>query len=200
MAITTFDGFIAATKQYVSVAKTASRTSIAAAWFSVFDLAGNPGAGTLAGTSTTAGVVPTAATAGTPAINAFGGGATGYLAQVDFGSSVASRLKLFDMVFKAGAYTFNANVTLSAQPSYSAVAICVGGQLRFYRGTNPSDRGILFCESETPRATETPRPMYTAQPLIGGTIPQVTETLVATVPGKIHHLYAPFVANGEINE
>ncbi len=55
MAITTFDGFIAATKQYVSVAKTASRTSIAAAWFSVFDLAGNPGAGTLAGTSTTAG-------------------------------------------------------------------------------------------------------------------------------------------------
>ena len=120
MAITTFDGFIAATKQYVSVAKTASRTSIAAAWFSVFDLAGNPGAGTLAGTSTTAGVVPTAATAGTPAINAFGGGATGYLAQVDFGSSVASRLKLFDMVFKAGAYTFNANVTLSAQPSYSA--------------------------------------------------------------------------------
>ena len=120
MAITTFDGFIAATKQYVSVAKTASRTSIAASWFSVFDLAGNPGAGTLAGTSTTAGVVPTAATAGTPAINAFGGGATGYLAQVDFGSSVASRLKLFDMVFKAGAYTFNANVTLSAQPSYSA--------------------------------------------------------------------------------
>lgn len=120
MTITTFDGFIAATKQYVSLAKTASRTSIAASWFSVFDLAGNPGAGTLAGTSTTAGVVPTDATAGTPTINAFGGGATGYLAQVDFGSSVACRMKLFDMVFKAGAYTFNANVTLSAQPSYSA--------------------------------------------------------------------------------
>lgn len=120
MAIATWDGFIGSSKQYVSLAKTASRTSIAASWFSVFDLAGNPGAGTLAGTSTAAGVVPTDATAGCPSIDAFGGGATGYLAQVDFGSSVACRLKLFDMVFKAGAYAFNANTTLAAQPSYAS--------------------------------------------------------------------------------
>lgn len=120
MAITTFDGFIGSAKQYVSLTKTASRTSVAANWFSVFDLAGNPGAGTLAGTSTTAGVVPTDATAGFPAIDAFGGGATGYLAQVEFGSSVACRLKLFDCVFKAGAYAFNANQALSAQPSYAS--------------------------------------------------------------------------------
>jgi hypothetical protein len=120
MAITTYDGFIASAKQYISLMKTASRTSIAATWFSVFDLAGNPGAGTLAGSSTAAGVVPTDATAGTPTINAFGGGATGYLAQVDFGSTVACRIKLFDMLFKAGAYAFNANTTLAAQPSYSS--------------------------------------------------------------------------------
>ena len=120
MAITTFDGFIAAAKQSVSIAKTASRTSVASSWFSVFDLAGNPGAGTLAGTSTTAGVVPTDATAGCPTINAFGGGATGYLAHVDFGSSVACRIKLFDMVFKAGAYAFNASQALTAQPSYAS--------------------------------------------------------------------------------
>ncbi len=120
MALTSWDGFIAAAKQPISMMKTASRTSIAAAWFSVFDLAGNPGAGTLAGTSTAAGVVPTDATAGCPVINAFGGSATGYLAQVDFGSSVAARLKLFDMLFKAGAYAFNANTTLAAQPSYSS--------------------------------------------------------------------------------
>ncbi len=119
MAISTYDGFIASAKQSISQIKTATRTSVAAAWFSVFDLAGNPGAGTLAGTSTTAGVVPTDATAGCPTINAFGGGATGYLAQVEFGSSVACRLKLFDMLFKAGAYAFNANTALSAQPSYS---------------------------------------------------------------------------------
>lgn len=120
MAISTWDGFIASAKQPISIVKTAARTSVAASWFSLFDLAGNPGAGTLAGTSTTAGVVPTDATAGCPVINAFGGAATGYLAQVDFGSSVAGRLKLFDMLFKAGAYAFNANTTLAAQPSYSS--------------------------------------------------------------------------------
>ena len=120
MAITSFDGFIASAKQYLSVAKTAARSSVAASWFSVFDLAGNPGAGVLAGTSTAAGVVPTDATAGCPTIDAFGGGATGYLAQVDFGSSVACRLKLFDLVFKAGAYAFNAAQALSGQPSYLA--------------------------------------------------------------------------------
>lgn len=120
MAITSFDGFIASAKQYLSVTKTAARASVAASWFSVFNLAGNPGAGVLAGTSTAAGVVPTGATAGCPTIDAFGGGATGYLAQVDFGSSVACRLKLFDLVFKAGAYAFNAAQALSGQPSYLA--------------------------------------------------------------------------------
>lgn len=121
MAITTFDQFIASAKQYCSLAKTASRATVATGWFSTFDLAGNPGAGVLAGSSTAAGVVPTDATAGTPSIDAFqaGGGIVGYLAQVDFGNTVACRMKLFDMVFKAGAYGFAAGTTtLSAQPSY----------------------------------------------------------------------------------
>lgn len=121
MTISTFDQFIGSAKQYLSIAKTASRTAVATGWFTVFDLAGNPGAGTLAGTSTAAGVVPTDATAGFPAIDAFqaGGGIVGYLAQVDFGNSVACRMKIFDMVFKAGAYAFTAGTTsLSAQPSY----------------------------------------------------------------------------------
>jgi len=121
MAITTWDGYIGSAKQPLSFVKTASRTTVALNWFSVFDLAGNPGGGTLAGTSTTAGVVPTDATAGCPTINAFGGGATGYLAQVDFGNTVACRMMLFDMLFKAGAYSFAAGTTtLSAQPSYSS--------------------------------------------------------------------------------
>ena len=118
MAITTFDAFIGSAKQSISIVKTVSRTSVAASWFSLFDVAGNPGAGTLAGSSTTAGVVPTDATTGHPTINAFAGGATGYLAHVDFGCSVACRIKLFDMLWKGGAYAFNANVALSAQPSY----------------------------------------------------------------------------------
>lgn len=121
MAITTFDpGLIGAAKQFAGLNKTASRTAVAASWFSVFDLAGNPGAGTLAGSSTTTGVVPTDATPGCPAINAFGGGADGYLAQVDFGSSVACRIKLFDLLWKGGAYAFNANTSGNTPASYAS--------------------------------------------------------------------------------
>lgn len=121
MTISTWDGYIGSAKQGLSLVKTAGRTTVANNWFSTFDLAGNPGAGTLAGSSTTAGVVPTDATTGTPTINAFGGSATGYLAQVDFGNTVACRMKLFDMLFKAGAYGFAAGTTsLAGQPSYSS--------------------------------------------------------------------------------
>lgn len=121
MAITTWDGVIGSAKQRVSYDKTSTtRTTVAGVWFTMFDLGGNPGAGTLAGASTAAGVVPTDATAGFPTINAFGGGATGYLAQVSYGNTVASRMRLFDMLFKAGAYAFNANQALAGQPSYSS--------------------------------------------------------------------------------
>lgn len=122
MAITTRDGLIAAmtSGQNIHYLKSASRTTVAGIWFSLFDLAGNPGAGTLAGSSTAAGVVPDDTVAGFASINSYGGGNTGYLANVDFGSSVACRLCLFDCVFKAGAYAFNASTTLSAQPSYSS--------------------------------------------------------------------------------
>jgi len=120
MSIATLDQYIAAAKQQVNIVKTSARTTIAAAWFSLWDLAGNPGAGTLAGTSTTAGVVPDDTTAGTPLLNAFGGGASGHITTVDFGCSVACRMSLSDLLWKGGAYPFNASVTLSAQPSYSA--------------------------------------------------------------------------------
>ena len=121
MAITTLDGVIAAASQRVGLLKIGSRSSLAATPFSVFDLAGNPGAGVLAGTSTTAGVVPTAATVGCPTINAFGSGNTGYLNRIEFSNTVSGRLQLFDMLYKAGAYAFTAGTTtLSAQPSYSS--------------------------------------------------------------------------------
>jgi hypothetical protein len=119
MAIASLDGYIAAAKQKVAWVKTTTRTTVANGWFSVFDVAGQPGAGTLAGSSTAAGVVPTDATTGYPVLNAFGGGAKGYVSRVAFGSSVACRLAIFDRVFLAGAYAFNANTALSSQPSYS---------------------------------------------------------------------------------
>ena len=122
MTITTRDGLIAAQAgaQRMRILKTASRTAVAAIPFSVFDLAGDPGAGVLAGTSTAAGVVPTDATAGCPVINAFGGSNTGYLTRIEASSPVACRLAIYDMLFKAGAFVFNANVTLASQPSYSS--------------------------------------------------------------------------------
>jgi hypothetical protein len=117
MTITTLDGYIAAAKQQVQIDKTASYTTVAANWSTLFHLAGNPGAGTLNVGNTANGLVPTDAVAGFPIINAFGG--TGYLAQVRFGNTVIGRLRLYDRLFHAGAYAFNANVTLASQPSYA---------------------------------------------------------------------------------
>lgn len=119
MTIATLDQYIAAPKQRAPWQKTASLTTVATSWFSTFAQAGNPGAGTLAGVNTANGVVPTDATAGYPAINAFGGGATGYLSKIEFGSTVACRIQLFDRLFVAGAYAFNANTALASQPSFA---------------------------------------------------------------------------------
>lgn len=120
MPITTLDGLIAASKQRVPIKKTATRTTIANGWFSLFDIAGDPGAGTLAGSSTTTGVVPEDTTAGTPLINAFGGGNTGNLMNVEFASTVACRLMIYDLLWKGGAYAFNASTTGQTPASYSA--------------------------------------------------------------------------------
>jgi hypothetical protein len=94
------------------------RTTIAGAWFQSLDLTGMPGSGTLAGTSVTAGVVPTDATAGCPTINAFSGSNTGYVSAIDCGCTATVRFLLADMLFKAGPYNFNSSQALSGQPSY----------------------------------------------------------------------------------
>jgi hypothetical protein len=118
MAITTLDGYIAAAKQQIQIDKTASYTTVAAYWSTLFHMAGNPGAGTLNVGNTANGLVPTDAVAGFPTINAFG--ALGYLAQVRFGNTVIGRMRLYDRLFHAGAYAYNANVTLASQPSYAS--------------------------------------------------------------------------------
>lgn len=119
MSISSEDGVIAAPKQRLAITKTAARTTIAAQWFSLFDIAGSPGAGTLAGSSTSAGVVPDDTTTGCPPLNSFGGGATGYISRLRFYNSVACTIRLYDLLWKGGAYAFNANQALSAQPSFS---------------------------------------------------------------------------------
>ena len=119
MAITTLDQLIASATQEVRIIKTASMTTVANIPFTPFAQAGNPGAGTLAGSSTAVGAVPTDATAGFPVISAFGGGATGYINRVTFGSTVACRLILFDMLWKGGSYAFNASVAVTP-PSFAS--------------------------------------------------------------------------------
>lgn len=116
--ISNLNDYVGSAKQRVLWMKTATRPTIAAIGFTVFDIAGNPGAGTLNVGNTANGLVHTDAIAGYPVINAFTGGATGYISRVEFGSTVASRLTLFDRLFVAGAYTFNADTTLTSQPSY----------------------------------------------------------------------------------
>lgn len=119
MAIATLDQYIAAIKQCCPWMKTGAATTVAGIPFTVFDLAGSPGAGVLNIGNTANGVVPTDAVAGYPIINAFTGD-KGYFTGLEFNSSVACRIMLFDRIFAAGAYVFNANVTLASQPSYSS--------------------------------------------------------------------------------
>lgn len=120
MAIASYSDYLAAAKQLVIQKKTASITTVAQAWSSPFNQAGTPGAGVLAGTDTVAGVVPTDATAGCPNIIDFAGGAQGYLTRLNAYSSVTGLIMLADMLWKGGAYAFNANVTLTGQPSYAS--------------------------------------------------------------------------------
>lgn len=119
MAITTLDGYISASKFRLTWMKTAARTLIAAMPYTVFDIAGSPGVGALAIGNTAAGLVPDDSVAGYPAIPSFAG-QSGYLSRVEFGSSVPCCFDLYDRLFAAGAYAFNANVTLAGQPSFAS--------------------------------------------------------------------------------
>jgi hypothetical protein len=118
MAITTLDGYIATGKYPLTYLKTGTRTTVAGIPFSNFDLAGNPGGGTLAIGNTAAGTVPTCTIAGYPKIAPFTGD-TGYISRISFGSTVACRMTLFDRLFAAGAYAYNADVSLSGAPSFA---------------------------------------------------------------------------------
>jgi hypothetical protein len=116
MSIASLDGYIASAKQKPVIVKSASKTSIAYCPFTVFDLAGVPAAGVLSPGNTAAGVVPENTTQGYPPISTIG--ATGYLARVIYINSVVSNLHLYDEVFAAGAYAYNADITLASQPSF----------------------------------------------------------------------------------
>lgn len=117
MTISTLDGLIGALKTRVVYQKTASRTTVANIPFSIFDQAGQPGAGTLAVGNTANGIEPTDALAGYPALPT--PAAALYLSRIMARSSVPCWIDLYDCLFSCGAYAFNADVTLASQPSFS---------------------------------------------------------------------------------
>jgi hypothetical protein len=116
MAITTLNGIIASIKRKVTYQKTGSRTTVANYPFSIFDQAGNPGAGTLAVGNTANGIVPTDAIAGYPLLATASG--TLYINRILARWSVAGWIDIYDTLFSAGAYAYNADTTLTAQPSF----------------------------------------------------------------------------------
>lgn len=99
MAISTGDGYLAASKQIIPYVKTAAVTTVATTRYTVAAAAGNPGAGTLAGTSAPGGALFTDASSGMPTINTFGVGATGYLTRVQYANSVVGRIELWDKIY-----------------------------------------------------------------------------------------------------
>jgi hypothetical protein len=120
MAIASLDNYLASSKQRVRICKTASRSVVATVPFSVFDIAGTPGAGVLAGTNTVnGGVVPTDATAGCPIVDFTSG--TSYLSKIEYGSSVACRLSLFDMIVKMGTMAYNSGTTTPTADTQPAI-------------------------------------------------------------------------------
>lgn len=113
MSITKLDDYIASVKQVIAFQRSGARTTIANDWFQTLDLAGQPGAGTLAG-GVAAGTKPTDATSGYPTITNFAGGAIGYLTRVAFAGTALLRIGLFDRLMLAGTYGANATTTITA--------------------------------------------------------------------------------------
>jgi hypothetical protein len=121
MAITTLDGYIGAAKQKLRYVKTASATSVAAQWHTLWNLAGDPGAGSfgqvIAANSSTAGTVCDYTMNGFPTIRPFGAGNTGYMTTFDYSDSVAGRFMIYDRVWQAG--PFDCSTTRNPSRTYS---------------------------------------------------------------------------------
>jgi hypothetical protein len=129
MALTTLAQIEQAPKQYLVL--NGSTSSISP--LSTFAALSIPSGGVLAGgqaspPSNAVGAVPTQATAGYPTIRAFPAGATGYISKATIavqpfgigGFAGPSFIHLFDRVFCAGPYPFDANIQLSGSPSFAA--------------------------------------------------------------------------------
>lgn len=119
MAITTLAQLRAARRQICTFQYTANRSVGSAVWSSYIGIAANFATGTLAGSSTTTGVVPTSSTAGFPSIESFNS-QEGYISNITYNSTIAGKLRLFDLLWKGGAYAFNASTSGNTPTSYAS--------------------------------------------------------------------------------
>ena len=125
MAITTLDGYIGAAKQKITYVKTATATSVAANWHTLWNLAGEPGAGTflnMVGTAnSSSGRIVQDNIAGFPLVNTFGTGNTGYVTGFDFSNSLAGRFMIYDRVWEMGPINWNnVNRVVNLTPNASS--------------------------------------------------------------------------------
>ena len=139
MAISTMDGLVAALASgQRMVLQKASATTVAGFYYTLFNAAGTPPAGTLTIGNITAGVIPTDATLGAPIINAFTGANVGYLASFDASTAQAGVVSLYDRIYHAGSFSTTTlhTDTLSAQPAFTRVPNSDYSQLEMWLEMN----------------------------------------------------------------
>lgn len=155
MALATLADYQAAARQNVRMRKLTLGTPPSGVWYSLWPGTGSPGAGGAAG-NTANGTVPTATTTGAPAIVDFSGG-VGKLTRLrvsQHNNQATYECVLFDRLFSAGAYAFNANTTLTAQPSFSS---------RIPGGTDYSGLQIWYETVTSPTGVQSVAVTYTDQ-------------------------------------
>lgn len=119
MAITTLAQLQTAKRQSVTFTRNVVSGQSSSFFYTSFAAVGEP-SGTLAGSNTANGIVPTSSDAGYPRIQPFASGALGYIKTVRSTINDRGRIALFDRLFLAGAYPRNANTTLTSQPSFAS--------------------------------------------------------------------------------
>lgn len=111
-------------KQRLVFTKTNSVTTVAGLPYTLIDRSGYPAAGSLNPNQVTNGLVPTDATAGFPPINAFAGSNKGYISRLEYSTSAAGMLELYDCLFMAGQTTIptsgTTTVALTSIPSFAS--------------------------------------------------------------------------------
>lgn len=179
MTINTADGYFAAAKQRIGIFKNGALTTSAGLSFSLWGIAGQPGAGTIAIGNTTTGVLFDDTTAGAPSVTPFGGGATGYLASASFRNTVAGGLTLYDRIWGAGAVSLTALATtsFSGQPTITG---------RLPGGTAFQELEILLEFAVAVSATATTvNVTYTNQDGATGRTTGATASLTATAASRV---------------